>query len=222
MNYLVKITKKDWLSHNMIRFVIEKPTTFKSTIGQAIELTINSPRFKDKFAPFTLTSFPEDDCLELMIKIYPKHKGLTLALSEQKVNNEIIITEAWDSYEYEGIGTFIAGGSGITPFIPIIRNLKKNNNIANHRLIYANRNSNDIIIKDELKNALGKNFINILSEESDTIYDFGRINRKYLKKQLVDFDQYFYLCGPDAFSKSIKKDLISLGAKEYKIQIGNN
>ncbi len=102
----------------------------------------------------------------------------------------------------------------------MIRNLKRNNDIADHRLIYANRNSNDIIIKEELENTLGTNFINILSEESDTAHNFGRINGKYLKKRIVDFDQYFYLCGPDASSDSIKNNLIILGAKENKIQIG--
>ncbi len=220
MNHIVKITKKDWLSNNIIHFVLEKPTTYKTTIGQAIELTINSPGFRDKFAPFTLTSFPEDEYLEVIIKIYPEHKGLTLALSKQKPYDEIIITDAWDSYEYKDKGTFIAGGSGITPFIPMIRNLKRNNNLVNHRLIYANKRSKDIIIKEEFENTLGTNFINILSEERGTEYDFGRINGKYLKERIADFDQYFYLCGPHAFSESIKNCLISLGANENKIQIG--
>lgn len=83
------------------------------------------------------TSLPEDDFLGLMIKIYPKHKGLALALSNQKINDEITITEAWDSCEYKGKGTFIAGGSGITTFIPMIRNLNRNNDIANNILIYG-------------------------------------------------------------------------------------
>lgn len=220
MNYNVKIENKEWLSHNMIRFVLEKPCRFKSTIGQAIELSLKTKDFADKFAPFTLTSLPDDDYLELMIKIYPDHKGLTLALSKREVNDEVIITEAWDSYEYKGSGTFIAGGSGITPFIPMIRNLKRNNSIANNRLIYANRSSKDIIINEELKNTLGASFINILSGENNTAYDFGRLDKEYLKKQIVDFDQYFYLCGPDAFSKSVKNDLLSLGVNENKIQIG--
>lgn len=204
----------------MIRFVLEKPTTYKSIIGQAIELTVDSPEFSDKLAPFTLTSLPSVEYLELMIKIYPDHKGLTLALSNLKINDEVEITDAWDSYKYQGSGTFIAGGSGITPFIPMIRNLKRNNEIGDTRLIYANRNANDIIIKEELENALGKNFINILSGEKGTEYDFGRIDMGYLKKRIVGFDQFFYICGPDVFSESVKNSLISLGTKENKIQIG--
>ena len=220
MNHTVKIKNKESLSHNMIRFVLEKPSNYKSTIGQALELNLNTKDSSDKFAPFTLTSLPENDYLELMIKIYPDHKGLTLALSERKINDEIIITDAWDSYEYKGAGTFIAGGSGITPFIPMIRNLKQNNEIGESRLIYANRNSNDIIIKDELESALNKNFINILSDENGTIYDFGRIDSEFLKKRIAGFNQFFYICGPDKFSESVKNDLISLGVKEKKIQIG--
>lgn len=220
MNNLVKIRKMEWLSHNMIHFVLDKPKNFEYTMGQAIELSLNTPGFEDKLAPFTLTSLPDEDHLDLMIKIYPEHKALTLALSQLHINDEVTITDAWDSFQYKGLGTFIAGGSGITPFIPMIRNLNRNREIGEHRLIYANRNANDIILKEELENILGHNFINILSGESGSTYDFGRINGEYLKKRVNDFNQYFYLCGPDAFSESVKNDLIGLGAIEDKIQIG--
>ncbi len=219
MNHIVKIKEKNWLSHNMMRFVLEKPTPFESKIGQAIELTVMSPELIDKPAPFTLTSLPNDDHLELMIKIFPEHHGVTIALSEKEVGDEITITDAWDSYHYQGVGTFIAGGSGITPFVPMVRNLLHRNELGTNKLIYANRNAKDIILKEEMKNALGENFINILSDENGTEYDFGQINGEFLKRKISDFDEFFYLCGPDPFVVSVKKDLIALGADEQKIQI---
>ena len=219
MNHIVKIKEKNWLSHNMMRFVLEKPNPFESKIGQAIELTVMSPELSDKPAPFTLTSLPTENHLELMIKIFPEHHGVTVALSEKEIGDEVTITDAWDSYHYQGVGTFIAGGSGITPFVPMVRNLLHRNELETNKLIYANRVAKDIILKEEMENALGENFINILSDEDGTDYDFGQINAAFLNGKITDFNQFFYLCGPDPFVVSVKKDLIALGADEQKIQI---
>ncbi len=41
--------------------------------------------------------------------------------------------------------------------------------------------------------------------------------KSYLKRKVKDFDQYFYICGPDAMVEDIHKDLLDLGVKEEKI-----
>ena len=220
LKHYVKITHIEWLSYNLIRMVIEKPLGYNYAIGQAIEMGIDSPDFHYKLAPFTLTSLPREAYLELMIKVYSEHNGLTWALSKLEVRDQVVITEAWDSYKYQGNGTFIAGGSGITPFIPMIKELFEKNAIKNHSLIHANRKSKDMILVKELEKALDGSYFKILREEDAVGYDFGRIDKNYLRQRIVDFHQYFYLCGPEDFSESIKSDLINLGAQEDKIQIG--
>lgn len=220
MEHLVKILEKKWLSHNVMSVILDKPKDYTFTIGQAIELTIVTEGLRVGSAPFTLTSLPNWPNLELMIKIYPEHQGVTWALSKHEVYDRVGITNAWDSYEYNGPGVFIAGGSGITPFIPMIRDLNIKKGLNNHKLIHANRNSKDVIMAKELKNALGGHYLNILSRERCPGHNFGRIDGNYLKQQIDDFDQNFYLCGPDAFSERIQGSLIRLGAKKEKIQIG--
>ena len=218
MNYPVKIIKKQWLTNNVIQLVLNRPDNYQYKIGQGIELKIESTDLKKNAAPFTLTNLEDDNYLELIIKIYPDHEGFTNSLSQLQIGDSLLISEAWDSYNYKGEGVFIAGGSGITPFIPMIRNLKSK--VNNHKLIYANRSSNDIILKEELTDLLSHNFINILSQEKDSIYDFGMITKDYLKEKIQDFQQFFYLCGPNGFSEAIKQNLIALGADGNKIQIG--
>lgn len=218
MNYPVKIIEKQWLTNNVMQLVLNRPDNYQYKIGQGIELKIESTDLKKNAAPFTLTNLEDDNYLELIIKIYPDHDGFTNSLSKLHIGDSLLISEAWDSYNYKGEGVFIAGGSGITPFIPMIRNLKSN--LRNHKLIYANRSSDDIILKEELSDLLSLNFINILSQEKDSIYDFGMITKDYLKEKIQDFQQFFYLCGPNGFSEAIKLNLIALGADENKIQIG--
>ncbi|MCM4167205.1 Phthalate 4,5-dioxygenase oxygenase reductase subunit [Arenibacter antarcticus] len=220
MNYTVKILDKTWLTHNVMQLEFEKPKGFSHTIGQAVELTLNQPEFKTKFAPFTLVSEPGEAHLKLIIKVYLDHHGLTQALSKAKISDTLIITEAWDSYDYKGKGTFIAAGSGITPFIPMFRNLQQNDQLENHTLIYANRTQNDIIIKEELTQQFKKQFYNILSDEQVAPYDYGKIDQTYLATKIPAFDVHFYVCGPDGFMQSVKKALIRNGAREENIQTG--
>jgi ferredoxin-NADP reductase len=40
-----------------------------------------------------------------------------------------------------------------------------------------------------------------------------------LAKKVVDFDKYFYICGPDPMVEAIHKDLLNLGVKEEKIVV---
>lgn len=220
MKYPIEILDKSWLTHNVTLLVLEKPEGFTHNIGQAIELTLDTPKFRSQFAPFTLVSSPEEEQLKLIVKIYPQHHGLTEALSQAKPTDPLIITSAWDSYVYKGKGTFIAAGSGITPFIPMFRNLNNKKRLGKHRLIYANRRVNDIILQAELHDLFKQNFYNILSDEKNSDYDYGTIDYNYLLSKIDKFDQHFYVCGPDAFIDNVKKDLIRGGAKEANIQTG--
>jgi len=218
LNYLSKVLDKKWLTHDVIQLSIEKPATYKYHVGQAVEIFLDKDTESLK-TPFTLTSIPEkDEELRFIIKVYPEHRGLTLALSKLKVNNSISITEAWDSFTYNGKGVFIAAGSGITPFIPMLRILKEQNHISGHSLIYANKKKQDIILHDELKEILGNKFLNILSRDHLSQYAYGRIDFSFLKANILDINQNFYLCGPDGFLQSVKQHLMNLGVEENLIQ----
>ena len=64
---------------------------------------------------------------------------------------------------------------------------------------------------------LGENFINILTKEEDSNFEFGRINIGYLKKKINNFQQHFYICGPDVFVTDITKLLTELGASTESV-----
>jgi ferredoxin-NADP reductase len=118
---------------------------------------------------------------------------------------------------YKGKGVFIAGGAGITPFISILRDLKKNGEIAEHTLIFANKTKADIILEDEFRNLLGESFINILSDEESGDYFHGMISHEFLVEQIKDFNQKFYLCGPPPMMESLLKLLDELGVGEESV-----
>ena len=211
MHY-VKIISIENVTHNVKRFTIEKPQNYSFHPGQATEASIDTPELKEEKRPFTFTCLPEDDHLEFTIKIYTDHDGVTNALGNLKIGDELIVRDVWGAIEYKGPGIFLAGGAGITPFIAIFRHLYKIGKVNSNKLIFSNKTSKDIILKDEFEKMLGKNFINILSEEKEGNYEHGRIDEEYLKKTIDNFQQHFYICGPDAFVKDISEILTKLGA----------
>lgn len=212
-NHIVKIISVKPVTHDVKQFTIEKPKGFTFNAGQATEVSINTPKLKDEKRPFTFTSLNNEDYLEFTIKIYESHDGVTKELAKLKKGDELIIRDVWGAIEYKGEGVFIAGGAGITPFIAILRELQAENKIANNKLLFTNKTEKDIILNDELQDILGENFINTLTDEKNANYQSGRIDADFLEKNISDFKQHFYVCGPPKFVTAISEALTKLGAK---------
>jgi ferredoxin-NADP reductase len=213
MSHTIKILSTHKVLYNVRQFNIEKPVGFTFTPGQAIDLSINQPDWKDKKNPFTFTSLESDPYLQFTIKIYPHHKeGVTRHLDTLREGDELIISDAWGAIEYNGPGYFIAGGAGITPFIAILRKLYQDKKTDGNILYFSNKTSDDIILGDELKMILGDNaHFTTTGEKGEG--DHRRIGMDFLIQEGVDIKKHFYVCGPDEMVKDLNEALEKLGAK---------
>jgi hypothetical protein len=212
-DHIVKIISVEPVTHDVIRFKVEKPEGYTFVSGQATDMSINTPELKKEKRPFTFTSLNDDKDLEFTIKIYDSHNGVTKELGKLKQGDELIIGDVWGAIEYKGEGVFIAGGAGVTPFIAILRQLQAENKIANNKLIFTNKTEKDIILKKEFKEMLGKNFITTLTDEKKEGYENNRIDYTFLKEKIDNFKQHFYVCGPPELVTAISEALTQLGAK---------
>lgn len=210
MQHIVKIQSIAHVTHDVIQIVTEKPFEYHFNPGQATDVSINKEGWKDEKRAFTFTCLPSNDYLQFTIKTYPSHKGVTNELLHLNLNDELILDEVFGDIAYKGEGTFIAGGAGVTPFISIFRHLQSANIIGNNKLIFANKSKADIILEQEFKNLLGKNFVNILSDEKVDEYSHGYITESFLKKNIQLNIKYFYLCGPPPMMDAIEKLLTNL------------
>ncbi len=218
MSYKVKLLNKHWLTHDVTQLRFEKPEGFEYEPGEAIEMTLN----EEGPAPFTLTCLNTKDYLEFMIKTYPDHNGTTEQIAELKEGEEVEITEPFVTYSDKGAGVFIAGGAGITPFVAILRSKFEKKSIDDCTLIFANKKRKDIFLEEELRTMLGEGFINVLSREEKGDPDYyGRIDEAYLKSHIRNFNQPFYLCGPEGFSEGIKEQLEELGADVEQVMLSD-
>jgi ferredoxin-NADP reductase len=217
--YIVRILNIDRVTHDVKKFRFEKPEGYSFIPGQATDVSINKPGFRDKKNPFTFTCLNSDSYLEFTIKIYSTRDGVTSELGKLKPGDELIIRDVWGAINYKGNGVFIAGGAGITPFLSILRDLESRNEVQGNKLIYGNKTRADIIMEDELRKMLGKNFINILSEEKAGGFNYGLVNRDFLKSNIDDFGVEFYVCGPDPMIKMVTNALTSLGVGKELITL---
>lgn len=217
MEQIVKIYSIEPVTHNVKRFRLEKPTGYHFIPGQATEVSINQPAWKDEKRPFTFTCLNDDPFLEFTIKIYSDHDGVTNALGKLTPGDELIIRDVWGAIHYKGEGYFIAGGAGITPFIAVLRDLARQNKTSGNTLFFSNQTPDDIILKDELSQILGSNAIFITTRQKADGYPFGKIDRDFLKTHVTDFTKHFYICGPDQMIVEINDQLVSLGAKPESV-----
>lgn len=217
-SYTVKILKAEYVTHDVRRFTVEKPPNYTFEPGQATEVTIKGIEEKVGKGPFTFTSLKEQPELEFTIKIYDDGR-LTKELGKIGIGDEIIIHDVWGAITYQEPGIFLAGGAGVTPFIAILRRLRKDGKLENNMLICSNKTEKDIILKDEFQDMLKENFINVITREKSNKYYNGRIDEKLIKDLVKNFDQYFYICGPEKFVAGLQNILVNLGVIDNRIVV---
>lgn len=211
----VLILETSFLTHDVKRFVLEKPKGYKFIPGQAAEVSINQSDWKEKKRPFTFTSLNKNPHLEFTIKAYPEHRGVTERLHQLSPGDELLLGEPFGTINYKGLGVFLAGGAGITPFIGILRQIKEEDRIRGNSLLFSNKTQKDIILEKEFRETFGKkeDLIFTLTRERKKGYGAGRMDEEFLKKRINDFSQNFYVCGPPEFVKDISSALKNLGTK---------
>jgi len=212
MRHVIKVLMTEFVTHDVKRFVFEKPAGLKYIPGQATLVALNQPGLDEDLHPFTPTSLPEDGVLQYMIKEYRDHHGMTEALHKFRPGDELVIKNVFGAIQYRGPGVFIAGGAGITPFIAILRHLRRTGRLEGNTLLFSNKTQADIIVERELRSCLGDKCLFTLTRESRPGYENRRMDGAYLREKIQRFDQPFYVCGPPSFIEELSQTLQALGA----------
>ncbi|HEY4788182.1 MAG TPA: hypothetical protein VIH57_19140 [Bacteroidales bacterium] len=215
--YTVKVLETNYVTHDVKRFVVERPAGYTFIPGQATDVSINVPEWKDELRPFTFTGLNDSPNLEFMIKTYRDHKGVTNLLGQVEKGETLILHDVFGAIQYKGKGVFIAGGAGITPFIAIFRDLHRKNELRGNRLFFSNKTLSDVILEEELTKMLKTDFVKIFTRENRVGLMTGRIDKNFLQEHITDTQQQFYVCGPDQFVKDITGLLIHIGASPQAV-----
>ena len=213
MGQSLKILDVTDVTHDVKCFAVEKPDNFSFAPGQATDVAVDRDGWRDKTRPFTFTSLNAWQTLELTIKIYPGHEGVTKEIGTLDAGDRLILGDPWGTIQYKGPGCFIAGGAGITPFIAILRDLEVKGELGGHTLLFSNKSEDDIIHWSTFDGMSGLDCIFTVTDQPRSKLARGRIDKEFLRKHLTDIGQNFYVCGPPNMVEDVTSALDDLGAE---------
>ncbi len=212
MEHIIRINRIEKITHDVKRFVCERPQDYTFNAGQATEVSINKEGWRNEKRPFSFTALEDAEELEFVIKIYADHQAVTNELNKLVPGDALVIGDSWGAIEYRGPGYFIAGGAGITPFIAIFRQLHKEGRLEGNTLFFSNKTEKDIILEKEFLAMPELKVVYVITNQDETNYHPGFINEQFLKEHVTDFSKHFYLCGPPAMVEALQESLAKLGA----------
>ena len=213
----VRVLGKRRLNHNVIAWTVARPEGYAFRPGEACRLAVDADGWRDQDRPFTMSSLPDAPTLEWVIKHYPDHHGMTERMQACEVGDDLLMGEPGGYFHDRGPGVFLAGGAGVTPFLAILRDLRRSGGTAGYRLLFSNSTAADVFLKDELDELLGQDTLYQVTNEDAAFADRRRIDKAYLAEKIGHFDQFFYVCGPPGFSEDLRPTLIDLGTPQEKI-----
>lgn len=220
MTQTLTLKRTQNVTHDTYALRFRRPADLKFEPGQATMLSVQKDGWRNEERPFTFTSQPEDDHLEFVIKAYPSHDGVTEQISKLVPGDEVQMSKVWGAITDKGPGIFIAGGAGITPFIPILRKRAKADDLTGCTLVLAADKKRDLILRDEWDAMEGLDTRYVLSEEKIPGHDHGQIDLDLLNTYVAgagEGSHMFYICGPDPLIDHVRETLLALKVSPDRI-----
>ena len=197
--------------------------------GQYSYVSIISQELSKEFHPFSLTSSPaKNGEISFTIKElgdYTDDIGKVKVGEIAYIEGPYGIFNALSSDAEELI--FIAGGSGITPFLSMLRYMKDKNNTRKTTLIWGIRFQYEFFLREEFEEMKDANpnltIIPVVSDDDSWDGERGFIDRDKLDRLVPceDPDEIiqkkdYYICGPPLMIKKVRPALKSMGVNKSK------
>jgi len=190
-----------------------------------VHATINGKAVKRPYTPSSLPGITGH--FDLTVKRY--ETGLiSKYLHEQKVGDSVLMSGPnqgghWVDGMAKKVG-FVAGGTGITPMISIVRWILTQRLDAELFLVFANKTEVDIIFREEWDRNVREhsNFHCYHVLEQPPVgwsQGIGRITDDILRRHLppADSETVIFLCGPPPMVDHLEASLKGLGYSEQAI-----
>lgn len=225
-NIKAEIIKISDLNHGIRQFTFQfiEPGTVHYKAGQFILVKIQeNPKM---YRAYSISSFDEDGTtLSVTVKKDPNGYGTEILFDQFKTGDmvelegpmgaELVVDKSAEKL------VFVAGGIGITPFLPMVRDiLNEKNQNRKVTLIYGVNKENEFLYHDELRNLDLQN--NQFEYKQVVAFDDNWKGKKgfvtdVLKEMNLDGHK-IYLCGPKPMIQPTVRQLVKQGVKDEDIK----
>ncbi len=179
--------------------------------------------------PYSISSAPGSETLDLTVRRKPDGFVSGFLLERVKVGDEMVSTGPAGQFYHEplidrGDLVFLAGGSGITPFMSLLRDHASKNWPVKIHMLYGSRTLADTVFAGEL-DAFSKdnprfNYALVLSEPEEEYKGVrGFLTADLIRKHVGNLEGCtFMLCGPNAMYDFVLQELRELEIPGHKIR----
>ena len=196
--------------------------------GQAIFLHILEPGGASvEKRPYSVASAPGKGYIELCIKMV--HGKLTGRLESMGVGSVVGVEGPMGHFTYKGQknAAFIGGGTGVAPFMSMLRSIADSGTHGKFVLFYSVKDRASVIYKEELAGLAAANpgitVVTTLTKEekpADWAGECGRINHEMIAKHIGQPGEFeWWICGPAEMVKSMRVCLAGMGADLKKLHM---
>jgi len=198
--------------------------------GQYVNLFVETQGVRSS-RPYSIASAPNQRAYyDLTVKAVPDGFVSSYLLEDIKAGDRLSSTGPMGGFFHNPLShsnevVYLAGGSGITPMMSMIREVTDRGLKRQMHLFYGSRNSDDIIYREELQQlaSIHANLtVDFVISEPDADFNglTGFINSKLLQERLGNLsNKTFFLCGPEAMYKFCRKELEGLGLRRKQIRV---
>lgn len=218
-------------SAKTIRFVAVEGNLPPFEAGQYINIFVDVKGIRTS-RPYSISSSPAQTAYyDITIRRVDDGFVSNYLLDEVKPGDELVSSGPSGVFHYNPIFhgddlVFIAGGSGITPFMSMMQEVAdKNLSTRRIHLIYGCRDHCDVIFQDRINAIVSRHpnisFTLVVSDPPENYQGrTGFITAKLLQELLGDLSQKtFYLCGPELMYNFFLKELDKLGIRKKQIRV---
>ncbi|CCE10667.1 Oxidoreductase FAD-binding region [Bradyrhizobium sp. STM 3843] len=192
--------------------------------GQHVDVRLTASNGYRAERSYSIASPPEDGRLTLTVERVRDGEVSSYLLDELRVGDDLEFRGPIGGYfvwsrNHGGPICLIAGGTGITPLMAMLRHREKSSDATPALLIYSARSLADVVYRKELDAMASRDddlrLVYALTREqpSDWLGHCGRIDEALLAGHCFPREQNptSFVCGPTDFVESIARMLVRLG-----------
>jgi ferredoxin-NADP reductase len=211
--------------------VLELPEWIGHRAGQHVDVRLTAEDGYQAERSYSIASGPEDPQLVLTVERLDDGEVSPYLVDELRPGDEFELRGPIGGYfiweqSLGGPLMLIAGGSGIVPFRAMIRHRQATSSDVPLRLLYSARSAQELIYRDELREAGDAEGIDVqetLTREwpDDWRGHRGRIDQKLLEELVWAPAErpLIYSCGPTALVENVANTLVAAGHDPGRIRL---